>query len=522
MVKVGLEIHGYINVEQTKKKLFCECFAEHGDAAPNTNICPICTAQPGSKAMLPNQEAVEKAVEIGLMLGCTISPTLMFQRKHYSYPDLPNGYQKTMSGSYSMPVGIKGKFLGIGIQQVHLEEDPAKYDPATGRVDYNRSGVPLIEIVTDPDFTSSDQVEDWLKKLMTTLAYIKAIHKEAGVKADVNVSIEGHPRVEVKNVNSFSSIVKVIKVEEQRQKKVIQKGEEVTQHTRAWDEANEQTHFMRSKEQAADYMFIPEPDLPIIEIKDSYLKQLKTKLPERPDEKIKKFEKLGIEKLDAEVLASEIILAELFERISKHVEPLLTARWLRREFVRIANYHEIELDQMKITEKELTPLLKLLQNKKITEKVGQKIMNELGEKLFDVEKYVKDNKLETISDMFAIQHLCEEAVKENPKVVSDIEAGNDKAINFLVGQVMRKSAGRASSGEVLGILTKLIKDGSGIAVLVLLKDARSALKSLNIQLAKEIYSKLNVLYKKLPSGKEKEEVHKGIIEIEKEIRETEV
>ena len=456
MVKIGLEIHGYINLEQTGKKLFCECKAEHGEVTPNTNICPVCSSQPGSKPMLPNKEAIEKSVEIALMLGCKISPKLMFQRKHYSYPDLPSGYQRTMSGSYSMPVGIKGNFLKIGIQQVHLEEDPARYEPSTGKVDYNRSGVPLIEIVTDPDFTSASQVENWLKKLMTTLAYIKAIHKDAGVKADVNVNIEGHPRVEIKNVNSFSSIVRAINAEEKRQIKVLESKEKIEQHTRAWNDASGVTHFMRSKEFAEDYMFIPEPDLPVIDIKNDYLAKLKSKLPERPDEKIKKFEKLGIEKENAEVLASEIILAELFEKISKHVEPLLTANWLRREFVRIANFHEIDLDKMKITEKELIPLLKLIQSNKITEKTGQKIMNELGNKLFDVEKYVKDNKLEAVSDKGDLEKFCKEAIKENQKVVGDIESGNDKAINFLVGQVMKKTRGTASAEEVLKLLKKLV------------------------------------------------------------------
>ncbi len=455
MVKVGLEIHGYVDVAKTGKKLFCECKTEH-DAPPNTNICPVCTGQPGEKPMLPNKEAVDKSVEIALMLGCKISPILMFQRKHYSYPDLPGGYQRTMSGSYSMPVGVNGSFLGIGIQQVHLEEDPAKYEPSTGKVDYNRSGIALIEIVTKPDFKTAEQVEDWLKKLMTTLSYIHAIHKDAGVKADVNINIEGHPRVEVKNVNSFSSIVRAIKSEEVRQKKVLDSKEKTAQHTRAWDDENGTTSFMRSKEQAEDYMFIPEIDLPVIEIKDDYIKQLKSKLPERPDEKIKKFEKLGIEKTDAEVLASEIILAGLFEKVSKHVDPVLSARWLRREFVRIANYNEIELSDMKITEKELVPLLKLIQNNKITEKIGQQIMNELGKKLFDVEKYVKENKLEAVSDSGSLEKFCKDAINENSKAILDYKSGNDNALNFLVGQVMRKSRGAASPEQVLKILKKLI------------------------------------------------------------------
>jgi len=220
--------------------------------------------------------------------------------------------------------------LGIGIQQVHLEEDPARYDPKTGTVDYNRCGMPLIEIVTDPDFTSAAQVEEWLKKLMTTLSYIKAISKEAGVKQMLMLNIEGHPRVEIKNVNSFSSIVRAINAEEKRQIKLKEKGEKETQHTRAWDDEMGETQFMRSKEQAMDYMFIPEPDLPIIEIKADYLAKLKAKLPERPDEKIKKYEKMGIEKLDAEVLASEIVLAELFEKISSKVDKILTAKMVEK------------------------------------------------------------------------------------------------------------------------------------------------------------------------------------------------
>ena len=213
---------------------------------------------------------------------------------------------------------------------------------------------------------------------------------------------------------------------------------------------------MRSKETAEDYMFIPEPDLPVIDIKDDYLAKLKSRLPERPDEKIKKYENMGIEKENAEVLASEIILAELFEKISKSVDPILTAKWLRREFVRITNYNQKELDEMKITEKELIPLLKLIQHNKITEKTGQKIMNELGLKLFDVEKYVKDNRLEAVSDKGDLEKFCREAIKENPKVVDDYKNGNEKAVNFLIGQIMRKSRGTASPDEVLRLLKKLI------------------------------------------------------------------
>ena len=179
-IKIGLEIHGYIKTK-SEKKLFCNCDVTH-EEKPNTHICPVCTAQPGCKPMAPNREAIDKIIAIGLMLGCKINQRMLFQRKHYSWPDLPSGYQKTISGSFAEPVGVKGNFLDIGITDVHLEEDPARWDPVTGCVDYNRSGFPLVEIVTDPDFRSIDELRDWLKNLVTTLSYINAIDKESGIK----------------------------------------------------------------------------------------------------------------------------------------------------------------------------------------------------------------------------------------------------------------------------------------------------------------------------------------------------
>ena len=373
---IGLECHCYLDMSN-HSKLFCNCRIEH-EAPPNTNICEVCTAQPGSKPMLPNKEAVDKIIAAGLMLNCRINPALIWQRKHYSWPDLPAGYQKTMSGSYSFPVGENGNFLGIGIIDVHLEEDPAKWDPVTGCVDYNRSGFPLIEIVTAPDFTSAEQVSEWIKKLLTTLSYISAIDKEAGIKSDVNVNIKGHPRVEVKNVNSIKSIVKSIEYEAKRQKEVMQsnKKSEIIQQTRAWDDDAEVTHFMRSKETAQEYMFIPEPDLPVIHVKADYLQEITAKLPERPQEKIEKFTSLGIELEDAKVLASERILAEIFEKVAKEVNPVLAARWLRRELLRVANYNDMELSNLKIDEKQIIELLSMVEKKEITDNVAKKMLEE--------------------------------------------------------------------------------------------------------------------------------------------------
>ncbi len=455
-IKIGLEIHGYLNMEVMKQKLFCECSVDDTNSEPNTNICPICTGQPGNKPMLPNKEAVEKAIAIGLMLGCKINQRLLFQRKHYSWPDLPNGYQKTMSGSYATPVGEHGEFLGIGITEVHLEEDPARWDPMTGCVDYNRSGLPLIEIVTDPDFDSPDRVRDWLKKLMTTLSYIKAINPDAGIKADVNVSIEGHQRVEVKNVNSFTSIVKAIEYEVKRQEEALKSGEKIMQQTRAWDETKGHTVFMRSKEQAMDYMFIPEPDLPVINITEEEIERIKSLLPERPHEKIEKFIKIGVEKIDAEVLASELHLAELFEKVSKKIDKKLTARWLRREFVRVANYNNLELEKVPITAEHLIDLLDLVQNKKITEAVAQDIMNKLAKKPFNVKEYVKKENLEAVSDTKELEKICRDVISENPQAVQDYKKGEEKAFNFLIGKVMAKTRGKATPKEVNELMKKLL------------------------------------------------------------------
>ncbi len=455
-IKCGLEIHGYINVEN-KTKLFCNCSIDE-NAKPNTNICPICTAMPGSKPMLPNKGAVDKIIAIALMLDCKINKRMLFQRKHYSWPDLPSGYQRTISGSYSNPVGINGKFLGIRIADIHLEEDPARWDPITGEVDYNRSGTPLVEIVTEPDFKSTDELRNWLKSLLTALSYIKAIDKNAGVKADTNVSIEPNfNRVEVKNVNSFSNIVKAAEYEILRQQEELKEGKKIEQQTRAFDEKNNKTLFMRSKEQAADYMFIPEPDLPAIKLDDDYIEKIRKTLPEKPDEKIKRLIKeYKLKKDDAFVLCSDIALSELFERVTKKVSPEIAVRWLRFELLRVLNYHKKEIEEVKLDEKNLIELLLLIENKKITEATAKKMIEKLVEKPFDVKKYVKENKLESISDKGELEKLCKDVIKNNKNVVDDYKSGKKEALNYLVGQVMRATKGKASPKELNEIFKKLI------------------------------------------------------------------
>jgi aspartyl-tRNA(Asn)/glutamyl-tRNA(Gln) amidotransferase subunit B len=457
--KIGLEIHGYLDMQETKKKLFCNCKIDP-NAFANTNICPICTGQPGNKPMPANKEALNKIITIARFLGCSVNKKLLFQRKHYSWPDLPNGYQKTMSGSYSTPVGENGEFHDVGITEVHLEEDPARWDPETGKVDYNRCGFPLVEIVSEPDLKDADQVRKWLKDLVTALSYIKAIDPDAGIKSDVNVSIgPDFIRTEIKNVNSIKSIVKAVEYELARQEKEINEGKKQKQQTVRWDDVKGETVFMRAKETAVDYMFIPDPDLPLIPVDEGYIKQVEEALPEKPKEKIEKFTKQGIDKVDAQVLASNRILAELFEKVSKKIDPVFTARWLRRELLRVINYNKLDLEKTVHQEKfsdYITELFELVTSKKITEKVAQKLMEKLVVKPFSPKEQVEKEGLGAVSDTGEIKKYCEEAIKENPKAIEDYKKGNEKALHFIVGQVMRKTKGKASPNELNNILKELL------------------------------------------------------------------
>ncbi|HLP79429.1 MAG TPA: Asp-tRNA(Asn)/Glu-tRNA(Gln) amidotransferase subunit GatB [Acidobacteriota bacterium] len=455
-LKVGLEIHGYI-AEDTK--LFCDC-AISEEAHPNTNICPVCTGQPGSKPMLTNSKALEKAILIGLMLGCKINSKLLFQRKHYSWPDSPNNYQRTMSGSYASPVGEHGTFEGIRINEVHLEEDPAKWDPLTGRVDYNRAGTPLIEIVTEPDFTSAEQVREWLGKLITTLSYIKAINKTAGIKCDVNVSIAPKfERVEIKNVNSISGIVDSILFEQKRQETEVAAGRPIPMQTRTWEDESKQTIFMRSKESAQDYMFIPDPDIPYIDVSLEYISKLTLSIPEAPSVKEAKLLKAGLSEEMAKRIATSYCLIDAFETSAKlGISSASAGQFLSRDVIGVLAQKEVDLDLFNIDQNDqLFELLKLIDAKAITVQTAQKILRQYPfEKSFDVAAYVKSQGLAAVADIGALEALCKKAIDANPKAVTDYKAGNENSFNFLIGQVMRETKGAAKPDILRPILKKLL------------------------------------------------------------------
>jgi len=456
--KIGLEIHGYL---QTKEKLFCRCKASRHLAKqqikPNTFICPICTGQPGAKPMLPNSEAIKKIIQIALMLNCKVNTTeknktLVWNRKHYDWPDLPKGYQDTISGAYSVSIGENGKFENIRIRECHLEEDPASWNPETGCIDYNRSGLPLVEIVTEPDFSNAEEVELWLKKLLLTLSYIRAIDKNAGIKADVNVSINNGERVEIKNLSSITSIKNSINYEIERQAR-----EKAKRETRRWDNAKGKTILMRTKETQEDYRFIPDPDLPIIKLTEKEVKNIKERLPESPQEKLEKLiKKHKIEKKQAEILYQNLELVEFFEKVSKKISPVFALPWVTIELLRVLNYNKKTLDdpEVDIKPEHFTELLEAVKNGKITELKAKQILNKFVPKSFSIKSLIK--KEAKITDKKEIEKIVKKVLEKNKKAVQDYKSGEKSAFNFLIGQVMKESNRRADFKLTREILEKFL------------------------------------------------------------------
>jgi len=450
MVKIGLEIHGYI---LTKEKLFCKCLSYHGKKynKPNTNICPICTGQPGSKPLLPNEEAIKKAIQISHVLNCKVNKRLFWQRKHYSWPDLPKGFQSTISGPYAVPNGDKGEFMGIRITECHLEEDPAAWNPETGEIDYNRSGAPLIEIVTEPDFKNSGQVIDWLKSLLSSLSYIKAIDRQSGIKADINVSISGGKRIELKNINSLRKIKDAIEIEIERQKKNLPREEQ----TRMYDEKEKTTKLMRSKENAIDYRFIREVDLPSIEISSEMIDELKKSIPETPQKRLKRLIKdYKIDNYNAKILTKEIEIVDLFEFVCKKVGVALALNWVVQGFLNVANYNKMHVSDLNINPEHFVELLQGVKSKKITELKAKEILKKWVPDSFspkgEMEKNVKLSKKETLV-------FVEKAIKENTKAINDYKSGLKESLNFLVGAVMKYSNKRADFKLAKELLEEKLK-----------------------------------------------------------------
>ncbi len=450
-IKCGLEIHTYLKLGN-ERKLFCNCLITEAD--PNTNICPICTAQPGAKPQRPNKEAIEKTIAIALILSCTINERVLFQRKHYSWPDLPSGYQRTMSGSYAKAVGQEGNFLGIGIDGVHLEEDPARWDPETGLVDYNRSGRAIVEIVTMPDFTSSQQVREWLAGLITTLKALNAIDEDAGIKADVNVSIEpAFERVEIKNIHSFKGIADAIEYEIARQQHDLAEGKRIGHETRTWHNETGRTVFMRSKESAQDYMFIPDPDLPAIHLTYHDIAAIETTLPERPDRKAQRFQdEFGIAADDARIIASQSDLSSLFEDVAKQADPVLTSKFVRTEVLRALG--KKQLSETHLSSSNVLDIITLLNDGKISDLAARRTLEAAVKHSIDVPAHVKEHGLEL--QEHNLEELCKKLIAENPQAVADYKAGKQEAINFMIGKIVRELKGTVDAKKIKETLQSAI------------------------------------------------------------------
>lgn len=463
-IVIGIECHVEL---KTDSKLFCSC-ARTGSEEPNSRTCPTCLGHPGSKPVL-NKKAVEFAIKLALATNSKISPELIFSRKSYFYPDMAKNYQISQ---YEIPLATEGsikleKGKEISLTRIHMEEDPAALVHPSGMreskfvlVDYNRSGDPLVEVVTNPDMTSPEEARDFMNQLITVLEYLEIFDVNSCIiKADANISIKesGYIRAEIKNITGFKDIERALKYEVARQKEEVKEGKTLKQETRAWDSEKGITFSLRAKETEADYGYIVDPDLVKIELTKEWISQIKKHMPELAHEKLAKFTRQhGLTEEMAKIISKDKELAEMFEAVSVAVNPELAAKWIRRELPRVLNYNKKKLNETGVKDTHMIDLLKLIEEKKITETTAQRIIEKLVESPFDVREYVKKEGLEAVSDSGELEKLCKEAIKEAPQAVEEYRSGKEKALNFIVGIVMKKTRGKATPNEVIGILKSIL------------------------------------------------------------------
>ena len=468
---IGLEVHVEL---ATKTKIFCGCSTAFG-GAPNTHTCPVCTGMPGSLPVL-NKQVVEYAMAVGLATNCTITQNCKFDRKNYFYPDNPQNYQ--ISQLYlpicrdgHVDIEVEGKKKSIRIHEIHMEEDAGKliHDPITdcSLVDFNRSGVPLIEIVSEPDMRSAEEVIAYLEKLRLIIQYLGASDcklQEGSMRADVNLSVREYgseefgTRTEMKNLNSFKAIARAIEGETERQIDRLEDGKQVVQETRRWDDEEEYSYPMRSKEDAQDYRYFPDPDLVPVIISDEWLNEVKERQPELRDEKMIRYkEEFGLPEYDIEILTASKHLADLFEETNAMVEkPKEVSNWLMGETMRLVKESEMDVDDITFSPKHLAKLIEMVDDGAINRKVAKQVFEEIFKKDVEPESYVEENGLKSMNDEGALRTTIEEIVAKNPQSVEDYRAGKKKAIGFLVGQTMRATQGKADPGMVNKILKEIL------------------------------------------------------------------
>lgn len=468
---IGLEVHVEL---ATKTKIFCGCSTAFG-GEPNTHTCPVCTGMPGSLPVL-NKQVLEYAVAVGLATNCTITQYCKFDRKNYFYPDNPQNYQ--ISQLY-LPICRNGKVeietengkKFVGIHEIHMEEDAGKLVHDEGEdctlVDYNRSGVPLIEIVFEPDMRSAEEVIACLEKLRLIIRYMGASDcklQEGSMRADVNLSVreagaaELGTRTEMKNLNSFRSIARAIENERNRQIGLIESGRAVTLETRRWDEGKGASYPMRSKEDVRDYRYFPDPDLVPVYIDDSFLEEIRARQPEFRTEKIKRYQaQYDIPDYDIEVITESRHTAELFEAaVALGSRPKKVSNWLMGETLRLLKEQGLDPEDIRFSPENLVKLISLTDRGVINSTVAKEVFEAMFAEDVDPEKYVEERELKMVSDGDALRKAVEEAIAANPKSVQDYRGGKDRAIGYLVGQVMKAMKGKANPAGVDALLKELL------------------------------------------------------------------
>jgi aspartyl-tRNA(Asn)/glutamyl-tRNA(Gln) amidotransferase subunit B len=470
-IVIGLEIHTEL---KTNSKIFCGCSTKFG-SEQNTNVCPVCLGLPGVLPVI-NEKVVEFAIKAGVALNCEILPFSKFDRKNYYYPDLPKNFQ---TSQYDLPIAVNGHLdievngetKRINITRIHMEEDAGKlvHSGATisssdsALVDYNRTGVPLLEIVSEPDIRSAEEARAYLEKVKAILEYLDVSDckmEEGSLRCDANISLRPHgqaalgTKAEIKNLNSFRSVQRGIEYEVIRQEEILDDGGRVIQETRTWDENKGITASMRSKEQAHDYRYLPEPDLVPIVVDPARVAEIRANLPELPDARRERLmNDYGLSEYDAGIITSSKAVADYFDQsVQNNGDAKVVANWLMGEVSKHLNSEGITILDCPVSPKQLTELLALIEKGTISNKIAKTVFEEMWTSRKDAEVIVKEKGLVQISDSSEIVAIVESVIAANPQSVADFKAGKDKAIGFLVGQIMKQTKGRANPDMVNTLL----------------------------------------------------------------------
>lgn len=473
---IGLEVHTEL---QTKTKIFCSCRTSFG-ADPNTNVCPVCLGLPGVLPIL-NKKVLEYAVRAGLALNCEISRFSKFDRKNYYYPDLPKNFQ---TSQFDLPicehgyldVEVEGEKRRIRITRAHMEEDAGKLvhhgtsitDSDYSLVDYNRTGTPLLEIVSEPDMRSAKEAVAYMEKMRAILQYVGISDcrmEEGSLRCDANVSVrpvgqkELGTKTEIKNINSFKGVERAIEYEAMRQAELLEDGGKVVQETRTWDEKEGVTKSMRTKEEANDYRYFPEPDLVPFTVSDEYIENIRKSLPELPDARKERYMKeFGLSSEDAVFMTNDKATADYFEAaVGAGADPKACVNWLMGEFASQLSTDGIEIAKAPVSAENLAALLKLISKGTISGKIAKKVFATMWKEGGNPEEIVKAQGLVQISDTAELSKLVDEVVGKNPKAVEDFKAGKKKAVGALVGQIMKATKGKANPRVINELLNKKLQ-----------------------------------------------------------------